>query len=365
MYTPLSTSVSEITTEIGQCSIRTEAESNSGVPGSGFTDRAPSAFHRFRVDQPVTTTSQVGTVTQSPAQSTTLAAREVVAQKPDTEEMPQARDGRSKRDKLNHRECEYDGIHTDACWNDPRWDESNKACKASLADLIDGGHYKLMHRHQNEIFNGRYQSVCSSYIDWHNKHHYCNFKITRCSDGEVLVNINRNDTPPFCECLKRNGEDWFVICNDPPVLVNLTTNETFEQHGDHYYPGDLSWYTVEVSPDGNTLLASGKVNRPPCHSPIINQFYDFSHPERGFRQLPSVWLEGPDWGGKDPEWDTDQDKNTTVTLVATSDSFDADEISDNFCSGCGNPKHWPPRYRVTLRREGNQMVEINRKPIGE
>ena len=364
MYSSLGTSVSEITTDIGQCSIRTEAESNPGLVDSKDADRNPSAFHRFRVDQPVTTASQVGTATESPAQSTTLAAREVVAQKPNTEEIPQAQDGRSKRGELNHRGCEYGGIHTDACWNDPRWDESNKAREARLADLITSGHYKLMDRHQTEIFNGKYQSVCSSYSDWHRKHDYCSFKITSCSDGEVLVDINRSDKLPFFECLKRNGEDWFVICNDPPVLVNLSTRETFEQRGDHYYPHDLSWYTAEISPDGNTLFASGKVNKNPCHSPIVNQFFDFSHPEQGFRQLPSGWLEEPDWDDEDPKWDTDQDENTTVTLVTTSDSVDY-ENGDKLTSCCGNLKHWPPKYRVTLRREEDQMVEINREPVGE
>lgn len=367
MYTSLCTSVSEITTEIGQCSIRTEAESNPGVPGSGDIDRNPLAFHRFRVDQPVTTASQVGTVTESPAQSTTLAAREVVAQKPNTEEMPQAQDGKSKRNKLKHHGCEY-GIHTDACWNDPRWDESNKESKARLADLIANGDYRLMEKHQNEICNGKYQSVSSSYMDWDNGHAYCNYKITRCTDGEVLVDLNRNESISMWECFKRNGEDWLAICNGSPVLVNLTTEETFEQSGDHHYPDDLTWFTVEISPDGNTLLASGAISKQ-YHSPIVNQFFDFSHPERGFRQLPSVWLEEPDWGDEDVKWDTDRDNNTTATLVVASDNYnDEDEASNNdddLCNCCGIRRFSPPEYRVTLRREGNQMVEINRKPVGK
>ena len=366
MYTSLGSSVSEITTKVGQCSIGPEAVSNPELPGCEGTDRNRRACHSFRVDQPVTTASQVSTVTQSPAQSTTLAAREVVAQKPIIEEMPKAQDGRSTRDKLNHHGCEYGGLHTDACWNDPRWDESNKACKSLLADTIADGHYELKERCQTEIFDGKYQSVSSSYSDWDKNHKYCNYKITRCSDGEVLVNVNRTSSLPFWDCFNRNGEDWFVICNGSPVLVNLTTEETFEQRGDHYCPHDLTWFTVEVSPDGNTLLASGVVNDSQYHSPLVNQFYDFSHPERGFRQLPSVWLEKPDWGDEDAKWDTNQDNNTTVTLVITSDSPD-DEVGnyDDLCGCCGHRKHCPPEYQVTLRREGDQMVEINRKPVGK
>ena len=373
MYASPGASISEITAKVGQCSTRTEAESNPGLPGD--TGGNHRAFHRFKVDQPVTTASQVGTVTESPAQSTTLAAREVVAQKPNTEEMPPVQDGRSKPDKLNHHGCKYGGIHTDACWNDPRWEESNKAHKVLLADTIANGHYKLLRKSKLEIFNGKYKYVSNIYADWYKEHHYCNHKITRCSDGEVLVNLDRDETVPLWECLNRKGEDWFAICNSYPVLVNLTTNEIFEQRGDHYYPDDLTWYTVEVSPDGNTLLASGSVDERSCHIPTVNQFYDFSHPERGFRQLPpvsleepdsSVWLEDPDWDDEDIEWDTDQDNKTTVTLVITSYNFDDDKYGNGqrrTC--CGNPRYWPPVYRVTLRHEGNQMVEINRKPFVE
>lgn len=365
MYTSPGASVSEITTKVGQCSIRTEAESNPGLSGCKDTDGNSRAFHRFKVDQPVTTASQVGTVTQSPAQSTRLAEREVVAQKPITEEMPQAHDDKSKRDELNHHGCKYGGIHTDACWNDPRWDESNKESKACLGDLIANGDYKLMSKEQIEICNGKYQSVSSRYSNWGNHHDYCNYKVTRCTDGEVLVDLDRSESTPIWQCFKRNGEDWFAICNGPPVLVNLTTEETFEQSGDHYYPYDLTWLDVEISPDGNTLLAGGTVDSQ-YHSPLVNQFFDFSHPERGFRQLPSVWLEDPDWDDEEAKWDTDQDNNTTVTLVVTGDNND-DEVSnyDDYCRCCGIRRYSPPEYRVTLRREGNQMVEINRKPVGK
>ena len=367
MYTSSGASVSEITTKFGQCSTRSEAESNPELPGYEGADRNCRAFGRFWVDQPVTSASQVSAVTEMGAQSTTLAAREVVAQKPGTEEKLQADDGRSKRDKLNHDGCEYGGIHTDACWNDPRWDESNKAHKALLADMVAKGHYSQGERCQTEIFDGKYQSDCSSYHDWHKHHQYCNYKITRCSDGKVLANINKPDSLPLWDYFKRNGEDWFVICNDSPVLINLTTEETFEQRGDHYYPHDLTWYAVEVSPDGNTLLAAGAFDDNECHHcPLMYQFYDFSHPEQGFRQLSTDWLEEPDWGD-DAEWGTDQDNNTTVTLDITSDSSDDEIGCDNnnrrYC--CGSRRHAPPEYRVTLRRVGNQMVEINRKPVGK
>ena len=364
MNTSPGASVSGITTKVGQCSAGTEAQSIPGLPGSKDTDENRGAFNSFRVDQPVTTAAQVSTVTERPAQSTTLTAREIVAQKPIAEEMPQAQDGSSKRDKLNHHGCKFGGIHTDACWNDPRWDESNKACKASLADMIANGQYKLKKRCQDEIFDGKYLSVSSSYSDWDKNHDYCNYKITRCSDGEVLVNLNRTNSLSFWDCFSRNGEDWFVICNGSPVLVNLTTQETFEQRGDHYYPYDLTWYTAEISPDGNTLLASGVINDKQYHSPLVNQFYDFSHPEQGFRQLPSVWLEEPDWGDEEVKWDTSQDNNTTVTLLITSDNSEDEACNDDdLCGCCGHRRRCPPEYRVTLRREVDQMVEIDRKPV--
>ena len=80
--------------------------------------------------------------------------------------------------------------------------------------------------------------------------------------------------------------------------------------------------------------------------------------------MPSVWLEEPDFGAEEAKWDTNQDNNTTVTLVVTNDD---DEVGDDDYrrSCCGQRRYWPPEYRVTLCREGNQMVEINRKPVGK
>ncbi len=363
MYTSLGKSVSEVTTKFGQCSTRAEAEDNSGLPGCGITGKNRKAFCHFRVSQSVATDSQVGTVTEKTTQPTTLAMREVNAQKPVTEERPQAHDGRSKRDKLNHDGCEYGGIHTDACWNDPRWDESNETCEARLADRIAFGCYSLQERKQAEIFDGKYRSACCCYHDQLVNHSYCNFKITRCSDGKTLVDMNKTGSLPLWDFFRRNGEDWFVIFTGSPVLINLTTEKTFKQRGDHFYPDDLAWHSVEVSPDGNTLLATGNVNENDYHGHVVIQFFDFSHPEQGFRQLTTDWLEEPDWGDEDPEWDTDQDNNTTVTLVKALDSDD-DEIS---CDDNGflfaSRKYLPPGHRVTLRREGNQMVEIRRELV--
>jgi len=127
------------------------------------------------------------------------------------------------------------------------------------------------------------------------------------------------------------------------VLINLTTEKTYEQRADQYCSTELIWWSVEASPDGQTLLASGFVWG---GFPDEYRFYDFSRPDQGFRLLPlELCLVIPEEDHPFPEWHLDEGNNNTVTLVAELESQN-DSI-----------------FRFVLRREGDRMVELHRTPV--
>ena len=93
---------------------------------------------------------------------------------------------------LQHPDCGWNG-HTDACWNSPLWAASNMAQKARLEDKILAGNFEPGISGQVMTSDGKYQF---SYRLYHDKSRrsfgYSNNKVTRCADGKVLMDINRN-----------------------------------------------------------------------------------------------------------------------------------------------------------------------------
>ena len=184
---------------------------------------------------------------------------------------------------LQHPDCRWDG-HTDACWNSPLWAASNMAQKVRLEDKILTGNFEPGISGQVVTSDENYKF---SYRLYHDKNRrsfgYSNNKVTRCADGKVLMDINRNFAKALCHFFQCKGDQWVLSGHSymSPVLVNLTTEKTYEQRGDQYCPSELAWKEVEASPDGYTLLATGFAS---CGFPNEYRFYDFSHPDEGFRQ---------------------------------------------------------------------------------
>ncbi len=272
--------------------------------------------------------------------------------------------------KPDHKMCKL-GVHTNACWNNPGWALSNKTRKASLEDRIHAGKYKLSAEGEKTSHDGKYQFSYRCYSD-KDEHYfgYSNNKLIRCSDGKVLMDINRNYPQPFCQYFKCNGDEWVVSGHSymSPLLVNLTTEKTYEQHADQYCPSELIWMSVEASPDGQTLLVGGLVWG---GSPDEYRFYDFSQPDQGFRLLPlESCLMIPDEDHACSEWSLDQDNNNIVTLVAEIDFDDCDSVSDSDSDDLfqrnkdsSDSDDHNSLFRFVLRREGDRMVEIGKTPV--
>ena len=267
--------------------------------------------------------------------------------------------------KPDHKMCKL-GVHTNACWNNPGWALSNKTRKAYLEDRIHAGKYKLSAEGKKTSHDGKYQFSYQCYSDKDGHYFgYSNNKLIRCSDGKVLMDINRNYPQPFCKYFKCNGDEWVVSGHSymSPLLVNLTTEKTYEQHADQYCPSELIWMSVEASPDGQTLLVGGLVWG---GAPYEYRFYDFSQPDQGFRLLPlASCLMIPDEDHTIPEWSLDKDNNNIVTLVAEIDFDDGDSGSDSDdlsqCSkSSSDSDDHKPLFRFVLRREAARMVEIGR-----
>ena len=266
---------------------------------------------------------------------------------------------------INHLGCTF-GDHSDDCWNSPLWAASNMAQKARLEERILAGSFEPGASGQEVTPDGKYQF---SYRLYHDKSRrsfgYSNNKVTRCADGKVRMNINRNFAKASCHYFKCKGDQWVLSGHSymSPVLVNLTTEKTYEQRGDQYCPFELTWKEVEASPDGNTLLATVL---PTCGLPKEYRFYDFSHPDQGFRRLPSpVSLLIPGNGCvRANKWCVDKNNRTTITLYAEKSIIDCDSGSDSdSSSGSSDSDDDPVLCQFTLRREGARMVQVSQERV--
>ena len=266
---------------------------------------------------------------------------------------------------FKHQNCTWSD-HSDDCWNSPLWAASNMAHKARLEEKILAGCFEPGSSGQKVTPDGKYQF---SYRLYHDKSRrsfgYSNNKVTRCADGKVLMNINRNFAKASCHYFKCKGDQWVLSGHSymSPVLVNLTTEKTYEQRGDQYCPFELTWKEVEASPDGNTLLATVL---PTCGLPKEYRFYDFSHPDQGFRRLPSpvcLLIPGNDCVRAN-KWCVDKNNKTTITLYAEKSIIDCDSDSDSdSSSGSSDYDDDPVLCQFTLRREGARMVQVSEKRV--
>lgn len=259
---------------------------------------------------------------------------------------------------FKHQNCSW-SEHSDDCWNSPLWAASNMTHKARLEERILAGCFEPGSSGQEVTPDGKYQFSYRLYHDKNRRSYgYSNNKVTRCADGKVLMDINRNFAKPSCHYFKCRGDQWVLSGHSymSPVLVNLTTEKTYEQRGDQYCPFEMTWKEVEASPDGNTLLATVL---PMYGSPKEYRFYDFSHPDQGFRRLPTqLCLFTPGNGSvRASKWCVDRDNKTTITLYAEKSIIDMDSDSDSSSSSdCDDD---PVLYQYTLRREGARMVIVS------
>ncbi len=297
------------------------------------------------------------TVTPSPPARKETSATTRASQTASTDSIPM----------FKHQNCTWSD-HSDDCWNSPLWAASNMAQKARLEDRILAGCFEPGSSGQEVTPDGKYQF---SYRLFHDKSRrsfgYSNNKVTRCADGKVLMDINRNFAKASCHYFKCKGDQWVLSGHSymSPVLVNLTTEKTYEQRGDQYCPFELTWKEVEASPDGNTLLATVV---PKCGLPKEYRFYDFSHPDQGFRRLPtpSCLLTPGNGCFRTSKWCVERNNKTTITLYAEKSIVDMDSESDSSSSGSGSSSDCdddPVLYQYTLRREGARMVQVSNKRV--
>ena len=253
---------------------------------------------------------------------------------------------------LNHDEC-YDPWpeHTDACWNDPRWNEMNKKKREKLEERIKTGTYFDTPSTQVEVMSSS-QRFKIGVADYGSKNPrwdgYTNIRITRAEDGGLVANINRDRSDLFCILFRWNGNECALsgYTEMAPLVINMDTGKIYEQRGDQYAPYELEWLRVEASPDGKTFLTRGEVG---AGFPPEYRFYNAAKPDEGFRYLPcgfTMVVPGTKQISK-PKWDTDQNGQTTVTLTVKKDDTDCvDENGD------------PVVFIKTFRREEGRMVEV-------
>lgn len=260
--------------------------------------------------------------------------------------------------ELSHKHCPFPG-HSDSCWNDPRWHLRNQEKRAADEKRLQSGHHQFKPDWcwVNESRNQKYQGEGRFYQG----SSYSNIKITKRDDSKVIMNINRNCSEPLCRFFERKNQDWALSGYSymAPVLVNLTEEKTYEQRGDHYDPFELIWLIAEASPDGNTLLARGEVWG---GFPEEYRFYNFSNPDEGFRYLksPKLLVHFSKRFPLTPIWEIDKDNKTTVTLMTRGDDVDSSSEDD---VDSEDDDDYSPLYAVTLRREEDQMIELERKLV--
>ena len=269
------------------------------------------------------------------------------------EKSPFADDGSDPA--LNHDGCYKLGReHTDACWNDPRWNERNKKKREELEQRIQAGTYcdKPFKCIEAMSESQRFKMCVAGYASNSSGLGYTNIRITKSEDGALVANINRDFEDLFCKLFWWNGDECVLsgYTELSPLVVNLETGKIYSQRGDLYAPYELEWRGIEASPDGQTFLVGGCVGG---GFPAEYRFYNAAKPDEGFRYLPCdimVVPRGQQISG--PDWDTDLDGRTTVTLTVK--GCDEDSVDEN-----GDPVV----FVKTFRREETRMVEVASKTI--
>ena len=261
-------------------------------------------------------------------------------------------------DSPNHDACNelscWPG-HTDACWNDPRWNDRNQELREIMEQQIQLGLYHDSPSKKHAILSRdkRFQTELSSFT--HREHRfygYSNIRVTRCEDAKILANINCNFDGPFWFPFQWNGHECLLTGRNSvaPVVVNLDTGKVYEQRGDQHNVFELEWYAIEASPDGKTFLAKGALS---AGWEDEYRFYDASKPEQGFRYLPPGGLSIigiPDnRDATTPEWGMDQDGRTIVSLTVRKGHEKDKSVDENGDLAV---------FRVIFRREEDRMVVV-------
>ncbi|WP_257262974.1 hypothetical protein [Endozoicomonas sp. ONNA2] len=260
-------------------------------------------------------------------------------------------------DEPNHEQCQS-LRHTDACWNDPRWVEKNRETREKIEHTVHDHSYEYQPCLTQTITgcDQKYLLETGHYLFNSVKHcNYSHIKITRCADDEVLVNTVRNEVTPLHWFFQCQDQDWVLTGHSylSPTLVNLSTGKTYQQRGDQHWSCDFMWFGAEASPDGRTLAVAGEffgINDTEI------RFYDFSNPDHGFRWLQSLnsYLCPENEG--DAQWPavwSYNDNNETIATFNMQTDPEKDDESN------------PLVYSVTLRREGDRMIEQSRHVIRE
>lgn len=256
-------------------------------------------------------------------------------------------------DEPNHKWCQ-NLRHTDACWNDTRWVEKNQQARDKIEQIVRDHSYQYYPCQPEMRCDQKYRLESGRYIfdsrklNWNFSH----IKITRCVDGEVLVNTVRNVSAPLHWFFQCQDQDWVLTGHSyrSPTLVNLSAGKTYQQRGDRHWARDFLWHGARASPDGRTLAVVGEF----FGNDTMIKFYDFSNPDQGFRWLPSnhSYLFPADhrqdiqW----PVWSHNSNNQTIATFNMQTD-LQTEET----------PK--PSVYSVTIRREGDRMIEESRHKI--
>ncbi|USE35639.1 hypothetical protein [Endozoicomonas sp. SCSIO W0465] len=256
-----------------------------------------------------------------------------------------ASDAESEATEPNHDECSTS--HTDACRNDHRWIALNQKERASKEQRLRSANYEYWPLISKKFPGGTYQVESGVYNFEPSAWNYSHVKITRCDDGKDVVNLVRDFVQPLHHHFLRLGQEWVLTGHSytSPLLVNLSTGKAYEDRGDHYYAGNFLWHKAEASTDGNTLVVKGLIWG---GFPEEIRFYDFSNPDQGFKHLHSEYYL---WPGREeydgwPTWQATEDSGSVATFY----------MQDK-------PKAAAPVYSVTVRREGDRMIEERREII--
>lgn len=265
-------------------------------------------------------------------------------------------------DTPNHDACNeltWPG-HTDACWNDPRWNDRNQKIRAIADQQNQSG---LYHDRPDKKFtimsrDQRFKTELSSFTHrQHSYNSYSNIRVTRCEDATILANINSYLDQPCWFSFQWNGHQCLLSRRNAvtPVVVNLDTGKAYEQRGDQYNAFELEWYAVEASPDGKTFLAKGSLS---AGWEDEYRFYDASKPEQGFRcLLPGGFsiIGIPDnRDATTPEWGVDQDGRTIVSLTVRNGHDKDKSVDEN--GGLAV-------FKTIFRREEDRMAVVTSEAI--
>ena len=250
--------------------------------------------------------------------------------------------------------------HTDACWNDPRWNDKNQKIRAIMEQQIQSGcyHDRPSKKHTIISQDQRFKTELSTFT--HREHSYfgySNIRVIRCEDAAILANINCNLDEPFWFPFQWNGHECVLSGRTAtaPVVVDLDTGKAYEQRGDQYNSFELEWYAVEASPDGKTFLAKGEIG---AGWESEYRFYDASKPEQGFRCLlpGGLFIIGiPDRrDATTPEWGVDQDGRTIVSLTVRKGHEKDKSVDENGDLAV---------FKTIFRREEDRMVVVASEAI--